>query len=109
LHDSPIINYALKMKREFSDVEIIPVFCFDPRFYTDADEIYETRRCGLIRSKFMLESVLALRDKLESIGNCMLISMEKAEDFLCKIAKPSYVNTMLQKTTVVFQREATVD
>jgi deoxyribodipyrimidine photo-lyase len=31
LHDNPVMNWAAKQKVEMK--EVLPVYCFDPRFY----------------------------------------------------------------------------
>ena len=108
LHDNIVLDYAVQLKKSCSYAEIVPVFCFDPRFFTESDPEYLTKRCGFIRAKFMLESVLALRNKLESIGVCLLISMEKPEHFIPALALPKYVDNKLIQTRVVFQREAII-
>ena len=53
LHDNAVINWAASQKNK----EVIPVFCFDPRFYQREVKTYGTRKCGLIRTKFDIQSV----------------------------------------------------
>jgi hypothetical protein len=49
------------MLRRKRKVEVVPVFCFDPRFYLAKREDMAVRRTGIRRINFMLETVLALR------------------------------------------------
>ena len=61
LHDNYIINYAMNMKS--SNKEIIPVYCFDPRIFNSTTK-YNTRKTGIVRANFILQSVLNLRNNL---------------------------------------------
>jgi len=65
LHDNYCFEAASKTLTENSknsiQTEILPIFCFDPRFFTKYVETRNARKCGIIRTKFILESVLALR------------------------------------------------
>ena len=60
LHDNPIINWVLKQPK-VPYMEVLPVFCFDPRFYSKTEkpmhETFNTRKTGIWRAKFQLESV----------------------------------------------------
>jgi len=50
-------NYALDWASKFCDKqylkEIIPVFSFDPRFYATNVEQYGSRKCGVLRARFI--------------------------------------------------------
>ena len=76
------------------------MFCFDPRFYDKQLKTYSIRKCGLIRTKFHLESVVEFRQKLQELGSGLLVAHEKPEDFIKKLMPASGVHT-----TVVFQQE----
>lgn len=60
LHDNPAISYAMKsVAARQEKTQVIPVFCFDPRFYTKAEPRFlMQRKSGIHRTKFSLESVL---------------------------------------------------
>ena len=61
----------------------MPIFCFDPRFFTQIIKNRgSTRKCGLNRTKFILESVLSLRSKLEQLNNGLIIAFGKPEDVI---------------------------
>lgn len=62
--------------------EIIPVYCFDPRFFTRHVKKFEIRKCGLNRTRFIVESVSNFRERLEKVGSKLLVTMEHPEDFL---------------------------
>ena len=64
-HDNGMLEWAKnKYKKLRENIEILPVFIFDPRFYTYTSKLYRTRRCGIKRTIFMHESVQNLRHKL---------------------------------------------
>ena len=61
IHDNYVLDWALK--HPSGKKQILPVYCFDPRFYTKTTK-YDTKKCGKIRTKFMIETVQNLRDNL---------------------------------------------
>jgi deoxyribodipyrimidine photo-lyase len=93
LQDNAVIDWACSQHNK----EVIPVFCFDPRFYQREVKTYGTRKCGLIRTKFSIESVANLRASLEAIGSNLLVTCAKPEDFLDSIV------TADTETTLVYQ------
>lgn len=93
LHDNPVLNYAASLESKHK--EIVPVYCFDPRFFTQRVEKYQTRKCGLIRTRFILESVENFRQRLEKVGSKLLVSMDKPEDFLPKLIDKDFDNEIV--------------
>ena len=85
LHDNYLLRTALntversnlKNKAGGANVitEVLPVFCFDPRFY-DAMTPYGTKKCGFNRTRFMIESVDNLRKNLRAVGSDLIIGHE---------------------------------
>ena len=57
--------------------EILPVYCFDPL-------VFNASKIGLVRAKFLIESVENLRANLKKIGSNLLVSFEKPEGFIEK-------------------------
>ena len=94
VHDNYILKTAmntversnLKNKAGGAKVttEILPVFCFDPRFY-DAMTPFGTKKCGFNRTRFMLESVANLRKNLQAVGSDLIVSHEPVETFIPKL------------------------
>ena len=75
------------------------MFCFDARFYNMEVEKYSTKKAGLLRTKFHIETVKELRERLKAIGTGLLVYNDKPENVLPKlISKGRY-------TTVVYSRE----
>lgn len=85
MHDNYVFNWAMNYKS--TNKEIIPLFCFDPRYYLNEHSRtkYGTRKTGLIRARFQIETVENLRKSLRNIGSDLLISNEKPEDFIPKL------------------------
>ena len=86
MHDNAVLDWAAKLP-PFAYKDIIPVMCFDPRFY-DKTTDYETRKCGIVRTRFHLETVEEFRKNLKEIGSNLLVAHEKAEDFIPKLMLP---------------------
>jgi len=97
-------NYALtwavqKARKQHGtgSVEIIPVFCFDPRLYhlEQSKSKFSSRKTGLMRSQFQLETIECLRKDLKSIGSNLIVSIEKPEKYLCKLLSDVYHNIIV--------------
>ena len=81
MHDNPVLSWATKNARP--GTQVLPVFCFDPRFYTKAQpQFHMARKSGIHRTRFNIESVLDLRSNLQKIGSGLLLSTAKPEDFI---------------------------
>jgi len=65
------------------------VYCFDPTIFKDeelpSNYVYNTRKSGVIRTNFVMESVLNFRKNLKEIGSNLLVSCEKPEIFIPKL------------------------
>ena len=97
VHDNPVLNWAATQQK-LAYKEVLPVYCFDPRFYERQVKKYQTKKCGLIRTRFNIETVEALRSSLESIDSALFVAHAQPEDFLLKLVAASPMNT-----TVVYQ------
>lgn len=93
LHDNAVLNYAVSLKAQ--NKEIIPVYSFDPRFFGRPVKKYNTLKCGLIRQRFVLESVQNFRDRLEKIGSQLLVTLDKPEDYLPSLIDKDCDNTLV--------------
>ena len=56
IHDNPVLHWAVSQKR-VKHLEVIPVFCFDPRFNENPVPKYNIRKSGIWRSRFLIETV----------------------------------------------------
>ena len=88
VHDNYIIRAAANTAKKYpKTTEVLPVYCFDPRFY-DSNTKYGTLKCGINRTRFMIESVQDLRNSLEGIGSGLIVSHSKPEEFIPSLLGP---------------------
>lgn len=62
------------------DELIIPVFCFDPRYFTQTK--FKTLKTGLIRARFIKESVDSLQQFFKSHSGNMIIQYGRPEEVI---------------------------
>lgn len=75
LHDNPVLHWAAKQAVSSKVTkEVLPVFCFDPRFYDRTVQKYQIKKCGVIRTRFNLETVGQFRTGLQQIGSNLLVA-----------------------------------
>ncbi|HMT30492.1 MAG TPA: DASH family cryptochrome [Bacteroidia bacterium] len=79
LHDNVIVHEAVR-----KNALVIPVYCFNPFFYRKTK--IGTLKTGSFRSRFIFESVLALRENLREKGTDLAIVIGKPEEEICKLA-----------------------
>lgn len=106
-----VLRSSLKNKGESErqvQTEVLPVFCFDPRFYNQVTP-YNTRKCGFNRTRFMLESVANLRANLRKIGSDLLVAHGPVEDvipqFVPKYQKATEPGEPCVVTSLIYQEE----
>lgn len=93
LHDNPVLDWAVKNGGK--NKEVLPVYSFDPRFMNFKVPKYDTLKCGPIRARFLRESVINMREKLEGIGSHLLVTTEKPEIFLPKLIRTDADNALV--------------
>ncbi len=78
IHDNEILFEAV----DKGDI-VIPVYIFDPRYFgKNKFDFYHT---GVLRAKFLLESVEHLKQQLQELGADLLVFQGKPEDILGKL------------------------
>jgi Deoxyribodipyrimidine photolyase len=92
LLDNPALNKTIKnsMFSPENDISkgIIPIYCFDPRFVGgNTMTPFGSQKCGVIRAKFLLDSVIDLRKNLEKKGSGLVVAYGKPEEVLSKLCK----------------------
>ena len=92
LHDNEMLVEAIAKADE-----ILPVYFFDPRHFEKTR--YQSIKTGALRTQFLLESVIALRQSFEKLGGNILVLNGKPEDHL-----PQLVNDY-EITEVYHHRE----
>jgi deoxyribodipyrimidine photo-lyase len=75
IHDNEILTEAVRK----GDL-IIPVYCFDPRHFELTP--FNTSKTGIVRAKFLLESVADLRKSFQNVGGDLIIRVGKPEVIL---------------------------
>ena len=75
IHDNEILTEAVR-----KGDHIIPVYCFDPRHFEVTP--FNTSKTGIIRTKFLLESVADLRKSFQNAGGDLVIRVGKPEVIL---------------------------
>ncbi|SDM74705.1 deoxyribodipyrimidine photo-lyase [Daejeonella rubra] len=75
IHDNEILTEAVRRGDR-----IIPVYCFDPRQFELTP--FNTYKTGLIRARFLLESVSDLRRSFQDAGGDLIIRVGKPESIL---------------------------
>lgn len=85
IHDNEILTEAVR-----KGDRIVPVYCFDPRQFETTS--FQTRKTGLIRTRFLLESVANLRRSFLQAGGDLIIRLGKPEIILPELVAQYHVN-----------------
>eukprot|EP01026_Neomeris_dumetosa_P030046 TRINITY_DN2414_c0_g1_i14.p1 TRINITY_DN2414_c0_g1~~TRINITY_DN2414_c0_g1_i14.p1 ORF type:complete len:735 (-),score=48.41 TRINITY_DN2414_c0_g1_i14:262-2295(-) len=105
LHDNYTIHEAVKAVKEGKTQEVLPLYCFDPRFFDiniidRKTSMKGTPKMGPYRTQFLLESVLDLKQNLRKIGSDLLIQIGKPELII-----PQYIQDSDGTNTLVLCQE----
>jgi hypothetical protein len=94
LRDNLVVDAASALVASGSgDVDVLPVFCFDPR--TFAASAWGTPKTGGRRARFLLESVLDLKRSLRDVGSDLLVAVGKPEDVIPRYLLEGGTNVVL--------------
>ncbi len=80
LHDHAPLQTALKL-----DAQVVPVYCFDPRQFGQTP--FGFAKTGAFRAQFLQESILNLRDSLQSLGSNLLLRQGQPEQVIPELAR----------------------
>lgn len=103
LTDNPAIAEAAKRIASDKTLELIPVYCFDPRHFKPSSTSHGYRKTGVHRARFMIEAVTDLRSRLRAIGSDLVVHHATPEACM-----PSLLKTGAgagAKTTIMAQEE----
>lgn len=75
IHDNEILFEAV----DKADI-VIPVYFFDPRYFSKNK--FDFHNTGILRSKFLLESVAQLKQNLQELGADLLVFQGKPEELI---------------------------
>jgi deoxyribodipyrimidine photo-lyase len=96
IHDNEILLDAIRKADK-----VLPVFCFDPYYFrTKADDSIKT---GILRAKFLLESVACLRENLRRIGGELIIRVGNPAVILPQLAEAYNVNEVYHHREVAHE------
>lgn len=96
IHD----NEALLRAVEHAE-NVIPVYCFDPRHFGEG--LFGTKKTGVIRAAFMIESVAALRASLNSLASGLVVAYGNPEDVLPELARQYQVDEVYHHREVAHE------
>jgi deoxyribodipyrimidine photo-lyase len=97
LHDNEALMTAMHMA-----TEVVPIYVFDERIFHGQTQ-HGMRRTEKYRAKFILESVIDLRNQFQAIGTDLIVRMGKPEEIITEIARET------QSSWVICNRERTRD
>ena len=105
LTDNYIVSEAAKRIAANKDIELVPVYCFDPRHFKPSKTSHGYSKTGAIRAKFMVEAVSDLRARLRAVGSDLVVRHEMPEAVLAGLMKTAAGAG--GKTSVLCQEENT--
>ena len=80
LHDHEALHKASQQA-----ANVVPVFVFDPRWFIELDLGF--RKTDALRTQFLIESVLNLRQNLQKIGSDLIVRVGKPEEIIPQITQ----------------------
>ncbi|WP_164122145.1 MULTISPECIES: deoxyribodipyrimidine photo-lyase [Sphingobacterium] len=99
-HDNEVLQNAV-LKADF----IIPVYIFDPRYYEENK--FGFQNTGKSRADYIAQTVLSLKDKLESLGGDLLTYQGYPEEIILQLVQKYDVDEVYHHREVA-QRETTI-
>ncbi len=100
VHDNEILHEAVQK----GDI-VIPVYFFDPRYFRTNDSSFQNT--GVIRAKFLLDSVTHFKSTLQEIGADLLVFHAQPEDVMGTLCA-KYEVTEVYHHREVAQRETSI-
>ena len=102
LADNYVVQRAEQLASGDDKTEILPVYCFDPRFFERS--AWGTPKTGGHRARFQHECVSNLKKNLRAIGSDLLVVVGKPEDVIAQHAlgdgKTTIVLTQVRREPV---------
>ena len=80
---------------------VVPVFVFDDRIFKGETHDFGFRKTGIHRTRFVIQAVADLRDRLRAIGSDLVVRLGKSEEVIVQLAEE------LQTSWVFCNRERT--
>jgi deoxyribodipyrimidine photo-lyase len=108
LHDNVLVSEAAARVQSGAATEVLPVFCFDPRFFSESGRGSGQLKTGAHRAAFLLDSVLDLKDRLRSVGRDLVIAMGAPEAVLPALSAGAAVLAQAEVTSEEAAADAAV-
>lgn len=110
LRDNPLFHHRSTKTAQ----KVVPVFCFDPRHFGSFGELNPRwsqgavgfNKTGLLRARFLVESVAALRASLRRIGSDLFVAHGRPEEVLPALASDLLASGSVERVHVLAQSEA---
>jgi deoxyribodipyrimidine photo-lyase len=96
LHDNEVLYKACALYKR-----VLPVFVFQPYWFSQT--VFGTRKTGLFRQTFLIESVRNLKTNLQKIGADLLIQFGRPEYVLHELVKLYKVEKVFVKKEVAYE------
>ena len=87
--------------------KVVPIYCVDPRHFGVSQ--YGPRKCGVIRARFLQESIAELQRNLHSIGSDLFVYNGEPESILPSLMKGNDTITIILAQEEVTYEEMCVD
>ena len=98
-NDLRITDNETLVKAQQSGTEVVPVYCFDPRMWSETTLGFS--KTGAFRTKFLIESVEALRKSFRELGADLIVLQGKPEVELVRLAEE------IEAKAIFFSQEVT--
>jgi deoxyribodipyrimidine photo-lyase len=96
LHDNETLFKAIK-----ENDEVLPVYCIDPRHFETTT--YGTKKTGVFRAQFLLESLKDLDTNLRALGSGLMLLHGKPEMVLLNLLKSYDIQKIYTKKQVAYE------
>merc|ERR1719163_584058 len=94
-HDNAVLAAAASAAASAPNVEVLPVFCFQPSVYNATLPLTGLPKTGARRAKFMRESVADLKQRLRAMGSELLVAVGEPEDVFPELMEPGSTSTAI--------------
>lgn len=105
LDDNPIVYEAMQSIAAGKASEVLPVYTFDPRWFSQTEWKNGNLKTGHFRAQYLLGSVLDLKNRLRDIGSDLVICMGAPEEVLPPLALGGRVLAQAEVTSQEIQAE----
>ncbi len=102
-HDCETLYRASEALKD-NGAQVFPVYCFDVRHFGETS--FGFAKTGAFRAKFLIESVVNLRENLRSLNSDLIIRIGHPEDVLPKLAQQLEVGSVYYHQEITTEEKA---